>query len=127
MTKRKIKTSPNCIKRDGMVGENVKTSQHCIMRDAKVQENIMLESSRKGFVTIMVCVTMAQRSATLCKAAGSTFSPRTVLWNSRGSGRSSLSWTLKGRPKAQLGRQRGKGSQCVCQKQDQRNNQRAQP
>eukprot|EP00957_Ditylum_brightwellii_P016252 1222632-Ditylum_brightwellii.AAC.1 len=52
------------------------------------------------FVTIMVCVTMTQMSATLCKPAGSTFSPRTVSWNSRGSGRSGLSKTPKGRPKS---------------------------
>eukprot|EP00957_Ditylum_brightwellii_P183919 14008992-Ditylum_brightwellii.AAC.1 len=58
------------------------------------------KKKRKCFLTIMVCVTMTWRSATLCKPAGSTFSPHTVSQSSRGSGRSSLSRKLKGGPKS---------------------------
>eukprot|EP00957_Ditylum_brightwellii_P138904 10587700-Ditylum_brightwellii.AAC.1 len=68
----------------------------------------------------MACVTMTQISATLCKPVGSTVSPCTISWNSRSSDRSGLSRMPKGRPKARPNRQRGQGSQCVCQRQDQR-------
>eukprot|EP00957_Ditylum_brightwellii_P100085 7627422-Ditylum_brightwellii.AAC.1 len=55
--------------------------------------------TKELFVTITVYVTMTQRSVTLCKPTGSKLGPHTVSWNSRGSGRSGLSRTLKGRPK----------------------------
>eukprot|EP00957_Ditylum_brightwellii_P065494 4967907-Ditylum_brightwellii.AAC.1 len=78
---------------------NVKTSPSCVTRDIMVQENVIKASKRKSIVSIMVFVTMVQASATLCRAAGSTFSPRTVLRNSRGSSRSGLLKTPKGGPK----------------------------
>eukprot|EP00957_Ditylum_brightwellii_P175212 13339513-Ditylum_brightwellii.AAC.1 len=56
---------------------NVKTSPSCVMRDIMVQENVTKASKRKSIVTIMVFATMTQASATLCKPAGSMFSPRT--------------------------------------------------
>eukprot|EP00957_Ditylum_brightwellii_P104440 7955741-Ditylum_brightwellii.AAC.1 len=65
---------------------NVKTNPSCVTKDATVQENVIKEKERKRFATIMVCVTMTRMSATLCRAAGSMFSPRTVSQNSRGSG-----------------------------------------
>eukprot|EP00957_Ditylum_brightwellii_P070432 5351337-Ditylum_brightwellii.AAC.1 len=40
---------------------------------------------KKSVVTIMAFVTMTWTSATLCKLAGSAFSPRTASRNSRGS------------------------------------------
>eukprot|EP00957_Ditylum_brightwellii_P028968 2188332-Ditylum_brightwellii.AAC.1 len=46
---------------------------------------IIKEKERKLFATIMVFVTMAWISVTLCRATGSMFSPHTVSWNSRGS------------------------------------------
>eukprot|EP00957_Ditylum_brightwellii_P188719 14365406-Ditylum_brightwellii.AAC.1 len=79
---------------------NVKTSPSCITRDVMVQENVIKEKGRTHFATIMVCITMAQTSATLCRAAGSTFSPHTISQNSRGSGRSSLSRMPKGGPRS---------------------------
>eukprot|EP00957_Ditylum_brightwellii_P125219 9545267-Ditylum_brightwellii.AAC.1 len=83
-----------------MEKENVKTSPNNITRDVTVWENVTKENKRKSFVTIMVCVTMAWTSATLCKPTGSTFIPHTVSRNSRGSGRSGFSRTPKGRPKS---------------------------
>eukprot|EP00957_Ditylum_brightwellii_P138351 10545555-Ditylum_brightwellii.AAC.1 len=83
-----------------MEKENVKTSPNCITRDVMVQENVTRESKRKSVVTIMVCVTMTRRSATLCKPTGSMLSPHMVSQNSRGSHRSGLSRTPKGRPKS---------------------------
>eukprot|EP00957_Ditylum_brightwellii_P127040 9684783-Ditylum_brightwellii.AAC.1 len=82
-----------------MEKENVKTSQNHIMRDVMVGENVMLESAKEDFLTIIVCVTMSQRSATLCKPTGSTFSPCNVSRNNRGASRSSLSRTPKGKPR----------------------------
>eukprot|EP00957_Ditylum_brightwellii_P053556 4057997-Ditylum_brightwellii.AAC.1 len=38
------------------------------MRDVAVQENVIKASKRQSIVTIMVCVTMAQTSATLYRA-----------------------------------------------------------
>eukprot|EP00957_Ditylum_brightwellii_P011863 893972-Ditylum_brightwellii.AAC.1 len=61
-----------------------------------IQENAIKEKERKSIATTMVCVTMTQTSMTLCKPAGSMFSPHTISWNSRGSGRSGLSRTPKG-------------------------------
>eukprot|EP00957_Ditylum_brightwellii_P075721 5754742-Ditylum_brightwellii.AAC.1 len=58
------------------------------------------KTTESFLVTIMVCVTMTQRSATLYKLAGSMFSPHTVSWSSRDSGRSGLSRTPKSRPKS---------------------------
>eukprot|EP00957_Ditylum_brightwellii_P042565 3223085-Ditylum_brightwellii.AAC.1 len=78
---------------------NIKTTPSCVTRDVMVQENVIKANERKSIVTIMVCVTMAQTSATLCRAKGSMCSPHTVLQNSRGSSRSSLLRTPKGRPK----------------------------
>eukprot|EP00957_Ditylum_brightwellii_P009453 713447-Ditylum_brightwellii.AAC.1 len=60
-----------------MERRNFKTSPSCVMRDIAVWENIIKASKRKSIASIMVCVTMAQTSATLCRAAGSTFGPRT--------------------------------------------------
>eukprot|EP00957_Ditylum_brightwellii_P051756 3925275-Ditylum_brightwellii.AAC.1 len=60
------------------------------MRDATVQEHVIKASKRKSIAPIMVFVTMTRTSATLCKPAGSMFSPHTVSWSSRGSGRSGL-------------------------------------
>eukprot|EP00957_Ditylum_brightwellii_P089393 6806670-Ditylum_brightwellii.AAC.1 len=82
-----------------MEKENIKTSPNCITREVTVWENIIKENERKVFTTVMVCVTMTRTSATLCKPAGSTFSPHTTSQNSRGTGRSGLSRTPKGRPK----------------------------
>eukprot|EP00957_Ditylum_brightwellii_P058004 4398888-Ditylum_brightwellii.AAC.1 len=59
----------------------------------------MVESARRDFVITMACVTMTLTSATLFNLAGNTFSPRTVLQNSRGSGRSNLLKTQKGAQK----------------------------
>eukprot|EP00957_Ditylum_brightwellii_P176551 13445920-Ditylum_brightwellii.AAC.1 len=87
--------------------ENVKTSLSHITRDVMVWENITKASQRKIIVTIMAFVTVALTSATLCKPAGSTFSPHTILRNSRGSGRSSFLRALKGGPKGQPDKQRG--------------------
>eukprot|EP00957_Ditylum_brightwellii_P004513 343033-Ditylum_brightwellii.AAC.1 len=85
--------------------ENVKTSPNCVTRDITFGE--MLPGKTKEFcVTIMVCVTMTWRSATLCEPAESTFGPCTVSQSSRGSDRFGLSRTSKGRPKAQPKRQR---------------------
>eukprot|EP00957_Ditylum_brightwellii_P192372 14644776-Ditylum_brightwellii.AAC.1 len=76
---------------------NVKTSPSRVTRDVMVWKNVIKASKRKSIATIMVFVTvMAQTSATLCRAAGSMFSPHTVLQNSRGSGRSGLLRTPKG-------------------------------
>eukprot|EP00957_Ditylum_brightwellii_P003706 280779-Ditylum_brightwellii.AAC.1 len=83
-----------------MEKENVKTSPNCVTRDVTVWKNVTRENERNIFVTIMVCVTMTHRSATLCKPVGSMFSPCTVSQNSIGSGRSGLSRTLKGGPKS---------------------------
>eukprot|EP00957_Ditylum_brightwellii_P063568 4825492-Ditylum_brightwellii.AAC.1 len=69
------------------------------MRDITVWDNVTKANERNRVMTIMVFVTMAQTSATSCKLAGSTFSPRTVLRNSRGSGRSGLLRMPKGKPK----------------------------
>eukprot|EP00957_Ditylum_brightwellii_P001053 83338-Ditylum_brightwellii.AAC.1 len=98
-----------------MEKENVKISPNCITRDVTVQKKITKENERSSVVTIMVCVTMTQRSATLCKSTESMFSPHMVSQNSRGPGRSGLS-----------NRQRGQASQRVCQRQDQRDTKRAQ-
>eukprot|EP00957_Ditylum_brightwellii_P002089 160659-Ditylum_brightwellii.AAC.1 len=78
---------------------NVKTSPSHVMRDITVWENVIKEKGRKSFVTIMAFVTMTRMSATSFKLAGSTFCLRTVSRNSRGSGRSGLSKTPKGRQK----------------------------
>eukprot|EP00957_Ditylum_brightwellii_P047197 3584467-Ditylum_brightwellii.AAC.1 len=83
-----------------MEKENVKTSPNPITRDVTAWENVTKENERFFFVTIMVCVTKIQTSATLCKPTGSMFSPRTVLRNSRGSRRSGLSRTPKGGQKS---------------------------
>eukprot|EP00957_Ditylum_brightwellii_P158790 12086646-Ditylum_brightwellii.AAC.1 len=64
-----------------------------------VWENVIKEKGRNNFATIMVCTTMTQRSVTLCKATGSTFSQHTVSRNSRGFGRSGLLRMPKGKPK----------------------------
>eukprot|EP00957_Ditylum_brightwellii_P159875 12169945-Ditylum_brightwellii.AAC.1 len=79
---------------------NVKTSPNCITRDVTAWENVIKEKERKSFATIMVCVTMTQMSATLCKPARSKFSPRTISQNSSVSSRSGLSRTQRGRPKS---------------------------
>eukprot|EP00957_Ditylum_brightwellii_P017897 1348031-Ditylum_brightwellii.AAC.1 len=78
-----------------MEKENINASSNCITRDVTFWEN-----KRKSFATIMVCVTMTWRSATLCRPAGSTFSTYTVSQNSRGSGRSGLSKMPKDRQKS---------------------------
>eukprot|EP00957_Ditylum_brightwellii_P030621 2320704-Ditylum_brightwellii.AAC.1 len=80
--------------------ENIKTSPNHVMKDVMVRENVTKEKERNLFATFMVCVAMTWTSATLCKPAGSTFSPNTASWNSRGSGRSGLSRTPKGGPKS---------------------------
>eukprot|EP00957_Ditylum_brightwellii_P007230 549423-Ditylum_brightwellii.AAC.1 len=59
----------------------------------------MKSSKRKSITTIMVFVTMVWTSATLRKPTGSTFSPCTILQNSRGSVRSGLLRTPKDKPK----------------------------
>eukprot|EP00957_Ditylum_brightwellii_P120980 9227193-Ditylum_brightwellii.AAC.1 len=66
---------------------NVKTHPSCVTRDVTVQQNVTKEKERKSIATIMVCVTMTRKGATLCGAAGNTFSPCTASQNSRGFGR----------------------------------------
>eukprot|EP00957_Ditylum_brightwellii_P127302 9706588-Ditylum_brightwellii.AAC.1 len=80
--------------------ENIKTNPNCVTRDVTVWENITKEKERESFVTIMICVTMAQISTTLCRATGSMFSPYTVSRNNRGSSSPSLSRIPKGGPKS---------------------------
>eukprot|EP00957_Ditylum_brightwellii_P167543 12754439-Ditylum_brightwellii.AAC.1 len=68
-----------------MEKENVKASPNHIIRDITVWENVIKEKERKSFVTIMASVTMTWRSSTLCKPAGSMFSPHTISRSRRGS------------------------------------------
>eukprot|EP00957_Ditylum_brightwellii_P115996 8849067-Ditylum_brightwellii.AAC.1 len=83
-----------------MERKNIKTSPSCVTRDVMIWASVIKEKGRQRFVTIMVYVTMTQTSAALCRVSGSTFSPCTISQNSRGSGRSSLSRTLKVGPKS---------------------------
>eukprot|EP00957_Ditylum_brightwellii_P145194 11058838-Ditylum_brightwellii.AAC.1 len=78
---------------------NVKTSPSHVTRDVTVQGNVTKASKRKSIVTIIVFVIMVQKSATLCKPAGSTFGPCTIIQSRRGSGRSGLLRMPKGEPK----------------------------
>eukprot|EP00957_Ditylum_brightwellii_P127154 9694872-Ditylum_brightwellii.AAC.1 len=64
-----------------------------------IKANIMGENTRRKFVITMVFVTMTLTSATLFKLAESTFSPCTVLRNSKGSDRSGVLKMLKGMQK----------------------------
>eukprot|EP00957_Ditylum_brightwellii_P135896 10365618-Ditylum_brightwellii.AAC.1 len=59
----------------------------------------MGESAGRNIVITMAFVTMTLMSATLLNLAGNMFSPRTVLQNSRGSGRSGSLKTPKGAQK----------------------------
>eukprot|EP00957_Ditylum_brightwellii_P167220 12729945-Ditylum_brightwellii.AAC.1 len=66
------------------------TSRFKNMSHQKMQKNIMIT---------MAYATMTQTSATSLSLAESTFSPRTISQNSRGSGKFSLLRTLKSRPR----------------------------
>eukprot|EP00957_Ditylum_brightwellii_P161588 12302911-Ditylum_brightwellii.AAC.1 len=83
-----------------------KTSPSCITREVTVQENVIKASKRKKPQEARSAHTLYHRTAE-------------ALTGPVCQGRQ------KAGQKAQADRQRGQGSQCICQRQDQRNNQRA--
>ena len=78
---------------------NIKRIPSCVTRDVMVQASIIKANTRRHFVTTMAFVTKTLMSATLFNLAGNTFSPLTVLRNSKGSGRSCSLKTPKGAQK----------------------------
>eukprot|EP00957_Ditylum_brightwellii_P134764 10274574-Ditylum_brightwellii.AAC.1 len=84
--------------RDG--GKNITASLNCTTKDITGWENIILGSIRKRFVTTMGFDTMTHRSVTITKLSGSMFSPLTIMWKSRGSGKSALLRMPRGMPRS---------------------------
>eukprot|EP00957_Ditylum_brightwellii_P159425 12135968-Ditylum_brightwellii.AAC.1 len=86
--------NPSCVTRHIRVRASVTGGVFCI-----IKANTMGKSAGRNIVITMAFVTMTQMSVTSLNLAGNTFSPCTVLRNSRGSGRSSSLKTPKGAQK----------------------------